>query len=74
MLSAAGKGLRVHGHPFWSRFAKGLLFWTIVNAVLYLSLTAQLTNFFSFNNFWWYISGGYGALVVAHAVLTIRDG
>ena len=62
------------GSPFWSRFAKGILGWTIVNAVLYLSLVAQLTNFFSFRNFWWYMSGGYGCLVVLHAILTQRDG
>lgn len=62
------------GNPFWGRHAKGILDWIIVNAVLYLCLVAQITDFIEGLDLWWYCAGGYAALVVLHAILSQRDG
>ncbi len=62
------------GNPFWSRFSKGILDWLAINTVLWLALVAQLTDFFPGVVVWWYVAAGYAGLVVAHAVLSTRDG
>lgn len=67
------KGQKVLGSPFWRRYARGLVDWLAINAVLYLALVAQITEFFSFPIFW-YVCAGYTGLVVIHAVITTRDG
>ncbi len=73
-LLPAVKGLRVWGNPFWGRFSKGIVDWLAINTVLWLCLVAQLTDFFSGVKIWWYVAAGYTGLVVAHAVLSTRDG
>ncbi|KAL4451723.1 hypothetical protein ABPG75_007385 [Micractinium tetrahymenae] len=67
------KGQKVLGNPFWRRYARGLLDWIAINAVLYLALAAQITEFFSFPIFY-YVAAGYSGLVVFHAIITTRDG
>ncbi|PSC69540.1 Callose synthase 5 [Micractinium conductrix] len=67
------KGQKVLGSPFWGRYSRGLVDWLVINAVLYLALVAQITEFFSFPIFY-YIAAGYTGLVIIHAVITTRDG
>lgn len=47
VLRCAERGMRVWGNPFWRRFSKGIVDWLAINAVLWLALVAQLTDFFS---------------------------
>lgn len=70
---AVANDIRILGNPFWGRHAKGILDWVIVNAVLWLCFFAQLFDVLGFD-LWWYVAGGYAALVILHAILTQRDG
>lgn len=74
LLASAVKGVRVWGNPFWGRFSKGIVDWLAINAVMWLALVAQLTEFFGSLKVWWFVAAGYTALVVVHAVLSTRDG
>lgn len=71
---ATRKGLRLHGNPFWKYYARGILDWGIIIAVLVLAFVAQQLDFIEGVPVWWYLAGGYTALVVLHAVLSQRDG
>lgn len=68
------KKIRVHGNPFWRYYARGILDWLVINAVLALSFVAQWYDFFAGVKLWWYVAGAYTGIVVVHAVITQRDG
>ena len=68
------KGVRLLGSPFWRHHARGVLDWLIILGALTLCFVAQWLDFIKGIYLWWYAAGGYAGLVVAHAVLTQRDG
>ena len=67
------KGVILVGNPFWGRYAKGVLDWLIINAILWLSFVCQITNFFKFD-LWYWVVAGYSGLVVTHAIIITRPG
>lgn len=40
----AVKGQKILGNPFWRRYARGMLDWIVINAVLYLAMVAQVPS------------------------------
>lgn len=71
---STNRSVRLLGSPFWKHHARGILDWLIILGVLTLCFVAQWLDFIKGVTLWWYAAGGYGGLVVIHAVLTQRDG
>ncbi|KDD73304.1 hypothetical protein H632_c2323p0, partial [Helicosporidium sp. ATCC 50920] len=73
---ASDRGIRVHGGPLSGAHALGFLQWLAVLVVMVLVMMAQISDWWVFGTYtiWWWVAAGYSGLVVAHAVLSTRDG
>ena len=67
------RNVRVVANPFWGHYAKGVLDWLLINAILWLAFVCQEVAYFSFD-IWYYIVAGYSGLVVFHALAITRNG
>jgi hypothetical protein len=71
--------VKVLGSPFTGRYAKAVFDYLLVNAVLWLVMMAQVTDFMGLFTrigipIWYYVAAGYAGMVVFHQIITTRDG